>query len=228
MEKLTLKPIQTLAVTALLVTATVVKAEVYKCTGADGKTAFSDQPCLSGQKAAVIKPQISSAPAVLTDEQKKKGYDKIVELTAKKLEDPKFKEQCRVARQRMAEIGKDKTGQTRVEERSSIKTQLQECDARLGEYIGSELARAEHDNKLEAKKNAAEAAQQAIADEPKRLQKEADCKELQRNYAENRALASKFRGQQKPGDWPDAEVIRYENAYMKSCAEMSKRNCLQE
>lgn len=224
MKKLTLKPIQTLAMTALLLTATMGKAEVYKCTGADGKTAFSDQPCASGQKAAVIKPQISSAPAVLTDEQKTKAYDKIVELTAKKLEDPKFKEQCRVARQQMAEIGKDKTSQTRAEERSSVKAQVQECDARLGEYIGSELARAEHENKLEA----AATAKQAIAEEPKRLQKEADCKELQRNYAENRALASKFRSQQKPGDWPDAEVIRYENAYMKSRAEMSKRNCLQE
>jgi hypothetical protein len=228
MKKPILNVLQILAVTMPLVAATMAKAEVYKCTGADGKTAFSDQPCASGQKAAVIKPQISSAPAVLTDEQKTKAYDKIVGLTAKKLEDPKFKEQCRVARLRMAEIGKDKSGQTRPEELSVVKTQVQECDARLGEYIGSELARVEHENKLEAKKQAAEAAQLAVADEPKRLQKEADCKELQRNFAENRALASKFRSRQKPGDWPDAEVLRYENAYMKTRAEMSKRNCLQE
>jgi hypothetical protein len=60
MKNQILNVLQILAVTTLLVAATMAKAEVYKCTGADGKTAFSDQPCATGQKAAVIKPQISS------------------------------------------------------------------------------------------------------------------------------------------------------------------------
>lgn len=59
---MTLKLLPTFVVAALLVAATTANAQVYKCTGADGKTAFSDQPCATGQKAAVIKPQISSAP----------------------------------------------------------------------------------------------------------------------------------------------------------------------
>lgn len=41
----------------------LAKAEVYKCTGADGKTAFSDQPCAKDQKAIAIKPQTSSGTA---------------------------------------------------------------------------------------------------------------------------------------------------------------------
>lgn len=213
---MSLKLIQTLAVTALLVAVTMSKAEVYKCTGADGKTAFSDQPCATGQKAAVIKPQISSAPAVLTDKQKTKAYDKIVELTAKKLDDPKFKEQCRVARQRMTEIGKDKTGQARSDELSAVKTQVQECDSRLGEYIGSELARAEHENKLEA----AEAAKANIG----------DCKQLQLDYANSLALASEFRSKQKSGDKSGVDAIRYQEAGFVEGAkilrdELSKRRC---
>lgn len=54
---------QAIAMTAFLLASVVVKAEVYKCTGADGKTAFSDQPCASTQKSAVIKPQASSGTA---------------------------------------------------------------------------------------------------------------------------------------------------------------------
>ena len=64
MKPTTHKLIQTLAFAAVFAAiTTTAKSEVYKCTGADGKTAFSDQPCASGQKAAVIKPQTSSAPA---------------------------------------------------------------------------------------------------------------------------------------------------------------------
>jgi Domain of unknown function (DUF4124) len=216
MKETILKLMQALAVTVLLVVATMVKAEVYKCTGADGKAAFSDQPCAAGQKAAVIKPQVSSAPAVLTDEQKTKAYDKIVGLTAKKLDDPKFKEQCRVARQRMTGIGKDKTGQTRPEELAVVKTQVQECDARLGEYIGSELARAEHENKLVA----AEAAKANIG----------DCKQLQLDYANGLALASEFRSKQKSGDKSGADARRYQEAGFEEGAkilrnELSKRRC---
>lgn len=57
-----LKLLQILVATSILVITTTSNAQVYKCTGTDGKTAFSDQPCVTGQKAAVIKPQISSAP----------------------------------------------------------------------------------------------------------------------------------------------------------------------
>ena len=41
----------------------LAKAEVYKCTGADGRVVFGDQPCTTGQKAAVVKPQTPVAPA---------------------------------------------------------------------------------------------------------------------------------------------------------------------
>lgn len=54
---------QTMAVIALLAAATMTNAQVNKCTGADGRVVFSDQPCATGQKAAVIKPQVSSVPA---------------------------------------------------------------------------------------------------------------------------------------------------------------------
>jgi Domain of unknown function (DUF4124) len=47
---------------SLCFTVSVAFAEVYKCTGADGKTSFSDQPCSTGQKVTVIKPQVA-APA---------------------------------------------------------------------------------------------------------------------------------------------------------------------
>lgn len=63
MKNPTLKLIQILAATTLLVTVTMTTAQVNKCTGPDGRVVFSDQPCASGQKAAVIKPQVSSAPA---------------------------------------------------------------------------------------------------------------------------------------------------------------------
>jgi hypothetical protein len=52
--------LQNLVAIVFLLAVTTAKAQVYKCTGTDGKTAFSDQPCATGQKAAVIKPQTSS------------------------------------------------------------------------------------------------------------------------------------------------------------------------
>ena len=55
-----IKLLQNLIVIAFLLTVATVNAQVYKCTGTDGKTAFSDQPCATGQKAAVNKPQTSS------------------------------------------------------------------------------------------------------------------------------------------------------------------------
>lgn len=216
MKETILKLMQALAVTVLLVVATTANAEVYKCTGADGKTAFSDQPCAINQKTAVIKSQISSAPAVLTDEQKTKAYDKIVGLTAKKLDNPKFKEQCRVARQRMTEIGKDKTGKTRPEEHAAVKSQVQECDARLGEYIGSEFARAEHENKLEA---AAEAKANM-----------GDCTQLLLEYANIQTLARELRNKPKPVDKAAADARRYQETSIEEGAkisrtELSKRRC---
>jgi hypothetical protein len=224
MKKPILNVLQILAVTTLLVAATMAKAEVYKCTGADGKTAFSDQPCASGQKAAVIKPQISSAPAVLTDEQKGKAYDKIIELTAKKLDDPKFKELCRIARQRMDEIRKDKTGQANSAEIYEVNGQIKECDKRLGEYIGSELARAEFENKKEAA-TAAKQAIQAIADEPKRRQADIDCNAMKRDLDQRRELVAKLRSQEKPSDWPSDERTRNELAVTKLRAQLIKRDC---
>lgn len=65
MKKITITLMQTMAVTALLVAATMTNAQVNKCTGPDGRVVFSDQPCATGQKAAVIKPQVSTAPAVV-------------------------------------------------------------------------------------------------------------------------------------------------------------------
>jgi hypothetical protein len=63
MKNPTRKLIQVLAAATLLVTVTMTTAQVNKCTGPDGRVVFSDQPCATGQKAAVIKPQVSSAPA---------------------------------------------------------------------------------------------------------------------------------------------------------------------
>ena len=36
--------------------ATAASAAVYKCTGADGKIAYRDQPCTAGQAATTVKP----------------------------------------------------------------------------------------------------------------------------------------------------------------------------
>lgn len=36
--------------------ASSAQAAIHKCTGADGKVAFSDQPCVAGQAAATVKP----------------------------------------------------------------------------------------------------------------------------------------------------------------------------
>jgi hypothetical protein len=220
----TKKCLYAVAAIALLTAATMAHAQVNKCTGADGRVVFSDQPCTTGQKAAVIKPQVSSAPNPPSDEQKKKAYDKIVELTAKKLDDPKFKEQCRVARQRMAEIRKDKTNQTRTEEIYVVNAQIKDCDEWLGKYLGSEIARAE----FEEKKEAAEAAKKASADEPKRLKTEAECKDMKRDLDQLRELVAKLRSQQKPTDWPNEERTRNELAVTKLRAQLIQRNCAYE
>jgi hypothetical protein len=58
------KPKQLIAIVALSLTATMANAQVNKCTGADGRVVFSDQPCATGQKAAVMKPQASATVAV--------------------------------------------------------------------------------------------------------------------------------------------------------------------
>ena len=41
-------------------------AEIYKCTGADGKVIFADQPCATGQKASAIKQQVISGSGAET------------------------------------------------------------------------------------------------------------------------------------------------------------------
>ena len=41
---------------ALFMAASSAQAAIHKCTGADGKVAFSDQPCVGGQTAATVKP----------------------------------------------------------------------------------------------------------------------------------------------------------------------------
>lgn len=64
MKNPTRKLIQVLAATTLLVAVTMTTAQVNKCTGPDGRVVFSDQPCTSGQKAAVIKPQVSAPSAI--------------------------------------------------------------------------------------------------------------------------------------------------------------------
>ncbi len=43
---------------ALLVTT--AKAEIYKCMDAEGKTAFSDQPCVASQQSSTFQPKVVS------------------------------------------------------------------------------------------------------------------------------------------------------------------------
>ena len=45
-----------LALLFMACTAPSAHAAVYKCTGADGKVAYSDQPCVAGQAATTVKP----------------------------------------------------------------------------------------------------------------------------------------------------------------------------
>ena len=66
MKKLTEKTMQQIllqllsAVAAMLLLAPLARGEVYKCTGADGKTTFSDQPCAASQKSSAFNPQAAS------------------------------------------------------------------------------------------------------------------------------------------------------------------------
>jgi Domain of unknown function (DUF4124) len=176
-----LKRVYATAVIVVLASVAPAMAEINKCTGADGRVVFSDQPCTAGQKAAVIRPQVSPGPAA-TQTQREKFYDRAAEQAAKKLEDPQFKEECRVASQRQAELSKDKTGQTAAAEVAAIKQRVDDCQRRLQEYLGIEFARLEYLNKQKAER----AIEQAAADEPKRRQRETDCKKLEGEILELR------------------------------------------
>jgi hypothetical protein len=187
MKEPMLKQVYAMAIAVVLAPVAPVMAEINKCTGADGRVVFSGQPCTTGQKAAVIKPQIAPVPAQPSSAQVEKFYDRAVEQAAKKLEDPQFKEECRVASQRQAELSKNKTGQTAGAEAAAIKQRVDDCQRKLQEYLGIEFARLEYLNKQEAER----AIERAAADEPKRRQRETDCKKLEGEILE---LRTNFKG----------------------------------
>lgn len=72
MKKFAKNPVQhtvlqllgTVAVVMLL--ASLARGEVYQCTGTDGKTAFSDQPCEASQKSSTLHPKAASGASVGT------------------------------------------------------------------------------------------------------------------------------------------------------------------
>lgn len=214
-----LKPVYAMAVIVVLASVAPAMAEINKCTGADGRVVFSDQPCTAGQKAAVIKPQVSPASAD-TPTQREKFHDRAVEQAAKKLRDPQFKEECRVARQQQAELGKDKTGQTVGAEAAAIKQRVDDCQRRLQEYVGSEITRLDYLNKQEA----ARARERAIADEPKRRQRETDCKELEDEIIELRANFKRTAPRNSSGlSRDETDVYQYKVRQLRN--EMHKREC---
>jgi hypothetical protein len=47
---------------AALVFTTAAQAGINKCTSADGKVVFSDQPCVASQGAAAVKPAVAPPP----------------------------------------------------------------------------------------------------------------------------------------------------------------------
>ena len=51
---------------SLCLSASFAFAEIYKCTGADGKVIFADQPCTTGEKATAIKQQVISGSGAKT------------------------------------------------------------------------------------------------------------------------------------------------------------------
>jgi hypothetical protein len=143
----------------VLTPVTPLMAEIYKCTGADGKIVFSDQPCATGQKAVVIKPQNSAAPTPPTTEQTTKFYDRAIALAAKKLENPQYKEECTVVGQRKAGVrkDKDKVGQRTPADEALFEQRVAECEKWYQEYMGTIIAREEHLAKEKRKENAATA-----------------------------------------------------------------------
>jgi hypothetical protein len=72
MKKFTQNPAQPLLLqllgtaAAVMLLALPARGEVYKCTGTDGKTAFSDQPCEASQKSSTINPKAASGASVGT------------------------------------------------------------------------------------------------------------------------------------------------------------------
>ena len=53
-------------VVAVMLLASPASGEVYKCTGTDGKTAFSDQPCEASQKSSTLHSKAASGAVVGT------------------------------------------------------------------------------------------------------------------------------------------------------------------
>ena len=51
---------------AVMLLTSLARGEVYKCTGTDGKTAFSDQPCVASQKSSTLSLKAASGASVGT------------------------------------------------------------------------------------------------------------------------------------------------------------------
>jgi Domain of unknown function (DUF4124) len=61
-ETTTMNATKIITIATLMLLSSYSLAAINKCTGADGKVVFSDQPCATGQGAASVKPTVE-APA---------------------------------------------------------------------------------------------------------------------------------------------------------------------
>jgi len=177
--------------TSFCVFASVAFAEIYKCTGADGKVTFGDQPCANGQKAAAIKQQGSLGANAETASSATNSKKNPMNYKAR----PEYAE-CLKLRDKLAEFMSNPT----LKKNPNIKGELT-----VGEFMGGEkqLAQARRDMTrykeicgVVAKEGSRELAEKQEAEEKPRRDAEAAalCKMMRKEVTEQRESIAASRG----------------------------------
>lgn len=155
------------AIMAALMATPIAQAAIHKCTGADGKVTFSDQPCAAGQGAAVVKPVApSAAPAIMgapdaSEKARTEARDRL-----RKGQTP----ECLALADRMQNLLKDNVGKAPPAELDTVVNQYeQRCAARMRELVQAEAARNEQRAREQTRKSDCDAKRRVLDERRSRL-----------------------------------------------------------
>ena len=88
---------RTIVMALLLCNAATVHADIYKCTDAQGKTQYSDEPC--GDGATLFVPEAAPAPAVDAEQRMDKTQRLLRAYEAENVERKRAEAEARTARE---------------------------------------------------------------------------------------------------------------------------------
>jgi Domain of unknown function (DUF4124) len=157
-----------LAIAAVFLLAVpLVEAAIHKCTGADGKVTFSDQPCAAGQGASVVKP---AAPGVAPTATAAPDASERARAEARDRLRRGQTPECLALADRMQNLLKDNAGKAPPADLDTVVNQYeQRCAARMRELLQAEAARTEQLAREQARKSDCDAKRRVLDERRPRL-----------------------------------------------------------